>query len=227
MKSKQENLIKFVQSSYKKLANKQKSIEMAAYMKTSMPFYGVQKPDRLPIYKSIKKDFAAENIDEYKDYVRALWALPHREEKYTALEYALANKQYIIKDSLDLYEELIRDGAWWDFVDTIAVHLVGETLLHERKAVKSKLDTWINDDDMWIRRTAILSQNKHKSHTDETMLYKYIQKRMHEREFFIAKAIGWALREYSYTNPKSVKQFIAQNKNELAPLSVREGSKRL
>ncbi len=227
MKSKQENLIKFVQSGYKKLANKQKSIEMAAYMKTAMPFYGVQKPDRVPIYKAIKKDFAAQNIDEYKNHVRALWALPHREEKYTALEYALQNKRFITTESLDLYEELIREGAWWDFVDTIAVHLVGEALLHERSEVKNLLDQWVSDDDLWIRRTAILSQNKHKTHTDEKMLYKYIKKRMHEREFFITKAIGWALREYSYTNPKSVKEFIAKNQNELAPLSIREGSKRL
>ncbi len=221
--SKQADLVKFVQSNFKKLANKQKSVEMQAYMKTTMPFYGVQKPDRMPIYKAVKNDFAASDIHEYKNNVRALWALPHREEKYTALEYALKHKQFITSGSLDLYEELIRDGAWWDFVDTIAVHLVGETLLHERKSVKTILDKWINDDDMWVRRTAILSQNKHKTNTDEKMLYKYIARRMHEREFFIAKAIGWALREYSYTSPKSVKQFIAQNKNELAPLSVREG----
>ncbi len=225
--AKQADLVKFVQSSFKKLANKQKSIEMQAYMKTTMPFYGVQKPDRMPIYKAVKKDFGASDIDEYKDSIRALWALPHREEKYTALEYALIHKQFITAESLDLYEELIRDGAWWDFVDTIAVHLVGEALLHERKNVKAILDKWINDQDMWIRRTAILSQNKHKANTDEKMLFKYIERRMHEREFFIAKAIGWALREYSYTNPKSVKQFIAKNKSELAPLSVREGSKRL
>jgi len=227
MKSKQVELVKFVQSNFKKLANKQKSVEMQAYMKTTMPFYGVQKPDRVPIYKSVKKDFAASKIDEYKNNVRLLWALPHREEKYLALEYALQHRQFITSESLDLYEELIRQGAWWDFVDTIAVHLVGEALLHERKPIKSILDKWINDDDMWIRRTAILSQNKHKASTDEKMLYKYIERRMHEREFFIAKAIGWALREYSYTNPKSVKLFISQNKNELAPLSVREGSKRL
>lgn len=224
---KRNDMIKFVQSSFKKLADKQKSIEMAAYMRTTMPFYGVQKPDRSPIYKAIKKDFKPENQVEYEALVLGLWQLPHREEKYAAIEVALQNKQFITTDSLDLYEQLIRDGAWWDFVDVIAVHLVGQTLLDERKKVKSLMDKWIKDDDMWIRRTAILSQNKHKKETDEKMLFDYCEKRMHEREFFIAKAIGWALREYSYTNPKAVKLFLNENKNELAPLSVREGGKRL
>ncbi len=224
---KEKELILFVQSSFKKLANKQKSIEMAAYMKTSMPFYGVQKPDRSPIYKAIKKDFKPDNVDEYKEFVLALWSLPHREEKYAALEIALQHKKFITTESLDLYEQLIREGAWWDFVDVIAVHLVGQTLLDERKSVKPLMDKWVKDSDMWIRRTAILSQNKHKKETDEKMLFDYCKKRMHEREFFIAKAIGWALREYSYTNPKSVKLFLNENKNELAPLSIREGGKRL
>lgn len=224
---KRDELVKHIQSSFKKLANKQKSVEMAAYMKTTMPFYGIQKPDRVPIYKAIKKAFQPENQKEYEAMVLALWALPHREEKYTALEVALQHKKFITTNSLDLYEQLIREGAWWDFVDVIAVHLVGQTLLDSRKEVKPLMDKWIKDQDMWIRRTAILSQNRHKKETDEGMLFGYCKKRMHEREFFIAKAIGWALREYSYTNPKAVKQFLNDNKNELAPLSVREGGKRL
>lgn len=224
---KRDDLVKYIQSSFKKLADKQKSVEMAAYMKTTMPFYGIQKPDRSPIYKTIKKDFKPETQKEYEAFVLGLWNLPHREEKYTALEVALQHKNFITTDSLDLYEQLIREGAWWDFVDVIAVHLVGQTLLDERKKVKPLMDKWIKDDDMWIRRTAILSQNKHKKETDEKMLFDYCKKRMHEREFFIAKAIGWALREYSYTNPRAVKQFLKENANELAPLSVREGGKRL
>lgn len=221
------DLIKTVQAHFKKLSDPQKAVEMAAYMKTDMPFYGVQKPDRLPVYREIKKRFRPSSAKEYQSNVRALWKLPHREEKYAALEYARFYPEYVNTDSMPMYEELIRDGAWWDFVDVIAIDLVGTVLLNERSTTRDTMEEWVEDDDIWIRRTAIISHNHHKKSTDWKQLSKHCLLRCSEREFFIRKAIGWALREYSYTDPQKVKDFLITNESKLSPLSYREGAKQL
>lgn len=226
MTLKVKELLKFTKQEFALKACPEKAIEMAAYMKTKTPFYGIQKPDRLPIYKHIRKNFAPNNQDQYKQAVIALWNLPHREEKYLALDYACHFNDFITVESLPLYEQLVREGAWWDFVDVLAIHLVGKVYLKDRK-IKTVMNKWINDQDMWIRRSAILSQNAHKSQTDANVLFDFCLKRADEKEFFIRKAIGWALREYSYISPKEVKQFLLKNQNLLSPLSFREGAKGL
>lgn len=222
-----KNLVQFVEKELKAKRNSIKAKEMAAYMKTDMPFYGVQKPERELIYKRIKKEFKPANFKEYEQGVRALWKLSRREEKYTALTLACQNDEFITSKSIPLFEDLIREGSWWDFVDVIAVDLVGRALLKERKSLKPLMYDWIEDDDFWIRRTAIISQNKHKSVTDEKQLFEFCTAQMHEKEFFIRKAIGWALRQYSYSQPKNVKKFLQSNKHKLSPLSYREGAKQL
>src|SRR5205814_1691733 len=138
------------------------------------------------------------NRNEYEANVLELWKQPYREEKYTALSYAGKFKAFVNIDSVPLYERLIREGAWWDFVDDIATHFVGEVLLRDRQRMKPIMDEWIRDDDMWIRRSALLAHNRHKRETDEEQLYDHILHCADEKEFFIRKAIGWALREYSY-----------------------------
>lgn len=222
-----EKLVRLVQGDLKTKRNSAKAKEMAAYMKTDMPFYGVQKPDRTLIYKKLKQAFKPKSQKEYEQGVRALWQLQHREEKYAALELACQNDEFISSKSLPLFEELIRDGAWWDFVDVIAVNLVGRALLKERKLLKPVIYKWIKDEDFWIRRTAIISQNKHKKETDEKQLFDHCLTCAHEKEFFIRKAIGWALRDYSYAQPQNVKKFLNANKTQLSGLSYREGAKQL
>lgn len=126
-----------------------------------------------------------------------------------------------------MYELLIRQGQWWDLVDNIAIKLVGRVLMKERKQMKPILDRWIVDDDLWIRRTAIISQILHKKETDEEQLFRYCLKCKNEKEFFIRKAIGWALRDYSKTNEKPVREFLIQNRDQLSGLSFREGAKHI
>lgn len=220
-------LVRFVSSELKKLADPKKAPAMAAYMKTDSGFYGVQKPDRIPIFKEVKKNFKPSSRAEYEDAVRALWNLPYREEKYIGLEYATQFVMLATPETMPLFEEIIRDGAWWDYVDVVASHLVGKVYLTSRDKIAPVMDAWIEDDDFWIRRTAILSQLKHKKETDEKRLFKYCKARAHEKEFFIRKAIGWALREYSYTEPDVVAKFLLDNRAELSPLSFREGAKNL
>jgi 3-methyladenine DNA glycosylase AlkD len=225
--TKSDALVKHVQKRFRALADAEKAPAMMAYMKTDMPFYGIQKPDRVPVYKEIKKQFVPESQKEYEECVLALWRLPHREEKYAALDYAQQFKDFKNHRSLPLYERLVREGAWWDFVDVIAIVLVGDALMSERAKVRKDMDRFVKDKDMWIRRTALLCQNHHKKETDQEQLFDYCARLSHEKEFFIRKAIGWALREYSYTSPKSVMNFLKANKNNLSVLSYREGAKGL
>jgi 3-methyladenine DNA glycosylase AlkD len=222
-----ERVVALVQREFEKLADPVNAVPMAAYMKTDMPFYGIPKPLRVPIYRTLKKEYAPETQKEYESCVLALWNLPHREEKYAAIEYAMFFDKFITYKSLPLYERMVREGQWWDFVDPIAIALVGIALKKDRAKVEPKMRKWIGDPDMWIRRTAILSQNRHKAETNEQMLFEHCLDRAHEKEFFIRKAIGWALREYSYAAPKAVRKFIEKNKNTLSPLSVKEGAKQL
>jgi len=204
---------------------------MAAYMKTEMPFYGVQKPGRVAVIRQMKRAFVPESAGDYAAGVRALWALPHREERYLALSFASAHRRFVTVEQLDLYESLIREGAWWDLVDEIIMKLVNPITLEAKRrgdsSVRQTMDAWVGDPDLWIRRAAILCQAKHKLHTDADQLFGYCVARAPEREFFIRKAIGWALREYSKHEPSAVRDFLLGHRSQVSGLSRREGAKHL
>jgi len=222
-----KQLVRFVQSRFRALADPRKAKPMAAYLKTDMPFYGIQKPQRLPVYREIKEQFSPRSRREYEAGVRALWRLSHREEKYASVTYARQSEPFLTAQSLPLYEFLIREGQWWDLVDEVAVHLVGRVLLRERTRVRPTIEDWIDDDDLWIRRSALLSQIGHKLQTDEAQLFDHCRRRAFEAEFFVRKAIGWALRDYSYSAPRAVRDFLLANRQRLSGLSFREGAKQL
>lgn len=208
-------------------ANPEKAAGMAAYMKTGQPFYGVQKPGRTEVFNQLIAQFPPMNRTDYRQAVLALWAQPHREEQYLALGYARAFPRYVTLSSVPLYRRLIKEGAWWDFVDEAAAHLVGAVLANQRDRMTRKVRAWIDDDDMWLRRTSIIAQLTHKADTDEALLFDACAARMHETEFFIRKAIGWALREYAKTDPDAVRAFVAANRDGLSALSYREATKHL
>jgi 3-methyladenine DNA glycosylase AlkD len=200
---------------------------MAAYMKTDMPHHGVQKPDREPVARDMVRRFPATSRSSLQRAVLALWRQPHREEKYLAIQYAVRHPDLIGSKSLPLYARLIREGAWWDLVDDVAIRLVGAALLDERKVVRPVLERWLAGSNPWLRRSVIISQVKHGEATDWRALFADCEASMHEREFFIAKAIGWALRAYSYTAPERVKRFLLRHRDRMRPLGFREGSKAL
>ncbi len=218
-------LVEFVRSSLEQLADPEKAVPMAAYMKTDMPFYGVTSGPRRKIGRELRDRFPPGSNAEYRTQVETLWTLEHREEKYLAIGVARDHREFIRFDNLDLYERLIREGAWWDFVDEIAAHLIGEVLAAEPERINPVLEQWIDDPFMWIRRTAILAQLGRKQDTDEDMLFRFAARRADETEFFIRKAIGWALRDYARTNPDAVRAFLKTH--ELSGLSRREASKHL
>jgi 3-methyladenine DNA glycosylase AlkD len=221
------DLVEYVQTALAARADPEKAPQMAAYLKTDMPFYGVQTPDRRQIGRHLTREFGPESAAEYRATVETLWELPHREEKYLAIDVALAHRRFITFEQLDLYRRIIVEGAWWDFVDAAASGLVGRVLLNERSTMRPVLEEWIDCDDMWLRRTAIISQLDHKDQTDVEMLFDFCRRRAFEKEFFIRKAIGWALRQFARTDPEAVTEFLLDHRDELSGLSFREAAKHL
>ncbi len=208
-------------------ANPDKADGMRAYMKTDMPFYGVQKPARVLILRHLTDDFSPADRSEYEDMVLALWELPHREEKYLALGVAREFGQYVVPGSLPLYRRLIVEGAWWDFVDEVATKLLRKLVVEHGEGTWPTIDRWIDADDMWLRRSAILCQIGAKTATDVDRLFRFCAERAFEKEFFIRKAIGWALREYAHVDPEIVARFAAAHRGELSALSYREATKHI
>jgi len=204
-----------------------KAAAMQSYMKTEMPFYGVQKPGREPILRHLVREFAPADREEYEAIVTALWELPHREEKYLALGVAAGFPQFIVPESLPLYKRFIVEGAWWDFVDETATHMIRELVIDRPGETWPVVDGWVDDDDMWLRRAAIICQVGAKERTDADRLWRYCASRAHEREFFIRKAIGWALRDYPRTDPGAVAGFVDRHRDGLSGLSFREATKHI
>jgi 3-methyladenine DNA glycosylase AlkD len=198
---------------------------MAAYMRTSDPFFGVGTPERRTLLKVLVAAHAPLAQSEYQAQVLALWGIPQREGKYMAVDWATRFKPYLCPQALPLFERLIREGAWWDTVDAVATHLIGGLLLNQRDLMRPVLDQWIEDDCLWIRRTALLAHLKHKVETDEDQLFTHCLKLSAEKEFFIRKAIGWALREYSKTRPEAVRRFLIQHRELFSGLTYREAMK--
>ncbi len=222
-----DGLVTFVAGELAARANPADAAAMAAYMKTDMPFYGVKKSGRTPVLAELVHRFPLGSRREYEAAVRALWRRPHREEKYLAIALARRYPRYVTLSSVPLYRQMIVQGAWWDLVDDIAVHLVGRVLLQQRSTMEPKLDCWIDDGNLWLRRTAIISQLHHKDRTDEAQLFRYCLRRAHEAEFFIRKAIGWALRDYAKTAPDTVRDFVLAHTDVWSGLTYREATKHL
>ena len=223
-------LLKGVRSALEQAANPEDAEPMRAYMKSEMPFYGVKKDPRK---KALKTVFAAHSIDgweELRDTTLALWRdATHREERYAALDLTglKEHRYHLSSNALEMYEEMIVSGAWWDLVDVIATHRIGEILRTERRKLTKIMKSWSGDQDMWKRRTSIICQNRHKDDTDRKLLAHCIEKSISSPEFFLRKAIGWALRELSKHDPKWVVAYVQDNADRLSGLSKREALRRI
>ena len=208
-------------------ADPAKAGPMASYMKTETPFYGVSSHDRKVISRGLAREFPARSRTEYVNAVRTLWHGEFREEKYLAIAYARLFPHYVTLSSVSMYRTMITQGAWWDFVDEIAAHLVGSVLFRQRDRLTPTMESWTMSNDLWLRRTSIICQLRHKADTDTELLESACTRNLESTEFFIRKAIGWALREFGKTDPSWVIGYVERHKNEMSGLTHREAVKHL
>jgi 3-methyladenine DNA glycosylase AlkD len=218
---------RFATAALAAVADPSKANGMQAYMKTEMPFFGVQKAARTGILRDVVRDYPPRDRAEYEEMIVALWQLPHREEKYLALGVARHFEEHVTPEALPLYRRLIVEGAWWDLVDEVATHLICDLVIAYPVEVWPTVDTWIDDDDMWLRRTAIICQVGAKEDTDATRLFRFCEARAFEKEFFIRKAIGWALRQHARIDPGGVARFVITHRDQLSGLTYREATKHI
>ena len=203
---------------------------MQAYMKSAMPYLGVTVPLLRRTCKKLFADLTFANRQDWRQRVLQLWrGARFREEGYAAiiLTGVKGAVAFQTPQEMPLYEEIIVTGAWWDFVDEVASDRVGPILRAYPAPMRKKMLAWSKSDNLWKRRTAILCQLRFKQDTDLDLLYACIEPSLDSREFFLRKAIGWALRQYAWTDPTAVRAYVQNHKERLSGLSRREALKNI
>ena len=210
------------------IAEPERAPAMQAYMKSAMPYLGVSSVPRRTLCRELFAGLSWPSSEEWQAEVLAIWqGAEFREERYCALELSgvRAARGFQTLEALPLYEEMIVDGAWWDYVDEIAGHRLSLILRAEPEAMKRAMLEWAQGENMWKRRAAILCQLGAKAATDLDFLYACIAPSMASKEFFLRKGIGWALRQYARIDPAEVARYVKAHASELSPLSQREALK--
>lgn len=198
---------------------------MQKYMKGHFSFYGINSPLRRQLLKALYVSEGKPDPQVIRNLAILLWAEEEREMQYVALDLLETIKRKLEPTDLELIETLITSKSWWDTVDLLASHLVGEWLLKYPIEKIEILQRWFDSGNMWLQRTVLIHQLNYKQQTDELLLFSYIEKLNTSKEFFIRKAIGWALRQYARTKPEAVKEFV--QKTPMSPLSFREATKHM
>jgi 3-methyladenine DNA glycosylase AlkD len=197
---------------------------MTAYMRDQFPFLGLPSPTQKALTRQVLAGLPRPAEADLRAVAESCWELPEREYQYFACGLLRRHARICSATFLDTARHLITTKPWWDTVDTLAAHLVG-TLVSRHPALVSTMDEWIEDQDMWLVRTAILHQLSYKGSTDTERLFRYCTRQAAHPDFFVRKAIGWALRQYAWTDPAAVRAYVRENESRLAPLSVREALK--
>jgi 3-methyladenine DNA glycosylase AlkD len=201
---------------------------MQAYMKSSMPYLGVNAAALRGVCKRVFSELPLPTPAAWRRAALSLWrGARFREERYAAVELTGISRARPFQDmaALPMYEEMIVTGAWWDYVDVLAKHRLGPLLAAHPAPMRATMLAWSRDADLWKRRSSILCQLDFKDRTDLDLLYACIEPSIGSTEFFLRKAIGWALRQYAWTDPREVARFVKKNAARLSPLSKREALK--
>ena len=207
-----------------------RAAQQRAYMKSVMPFRGVRLPDVRRITRAALREHPIADEQELVGTISDLWdAAEFREERYAALAvlHLPRHRQWRDLKLLPLYDHLVVTGRWWDLVDDLATHALGELLRTHPDDVAPVIRAWASDDDLWRRRAALVCQVGAKVDTDRQLLADVITAAAPERSFFVRKGIGWALRDYARTDPEWVRAFVEAHSDLLSPLSVREATRHL
>jgi 3-methyladenine DNA glycosylase AlkD len=204
-------------------ANAENAGPMKKYMRGQFEYLGIKTPQRRELIKAFFGEYGLPPVEELKQIVQQLWGMPYREYKYTALGFLDRRKRYLTPDYVPFFEKLITTESWWDTVDGLAANQVGGVLARFPEIRDEHIGRWRQQEDFWLRRTTLLFQLRYKEETDAELLYALILENLEDKEFFIQKAIGWALREYSKSDPTAVQQFVAET--DLSGLAQREALK--
>ncbi len=215
------NWVGRVRSALTAVADPTRAAPMAAYMKNIAPFLGVAAAVR----RAAIRDLGQPPVDELPSIARELWRQPEREFAYVAVDWLERASRKGPTTLLPLVEQLVRTRSWWDTVDGLAACVANLVTAHPE--LVGEMDRWVADPDIWVARVAILHQLGRGPATDEARLWRMCLARADEREFFIRKAIGWALRDYAWSNPDAVDGFVSDHRAELSALTIREATKNL
>lgn len=198
---------------------------MAAYMQDQFVFLGVQAGPRRIIQKQYVAAGRDASEEELLEFARECWSQPERELQYVATDMLRKWNAALTPAALPALEALVVSRSWWDTVDALAAWSIGP-LVGRHSELTSEMDRWIDEDNFWLARSAIIHQLGFKERTDSDRLFDYVERRAADREFFIRKASGWALRQYARVDADAVRAFVEAHP-ELPPLTRREALKRL
>jgi 3-methyladenine DNA glycosylase AlkD len=220
------NFIPALENAFKQNENPENAFAMAKYMKNNFPFFGIKTEERRRIFKEIWKENKQEVTANARAIALELYRKPEREFQYCAIEILIKElKGNYKKEDIQLIQKLIMNNSWWDSVDTIAKYILGEYLIEFPLETKNVITRFSRSENIWLNRSAILFQLGYKEKTSADLLFSECLKHSHSKEFFIQKAIGWALREYAKSNPEDVQEFVKTN--TLKPLSKKEALKNM
>ena len=197
---------------------------MTTYMKNQYPFLGIKTPERRQLSKNKLKELKQQPKTDWQ-FIKKCWKLKEREYQYIATDYLNLIKEKLKPEDIEKIKELITEKSWWDTVDALSGTINQLTTTYPE--LNPTIIKWSLEENIWLRRTAIIHQLLRKEKTNTSLLAEIIENNIGTKEFFINKAIGWALRDYSKTNPEWVRNYIQKHQKQLSPLSIKEGSKHL
>jgi len=204
--------------------NEEQAQKMSKYMLNKFEYIGIKTPERRKIFKNFFKEYKNEEKIDW-EFVNKCWENKYREFQYVAADYLKNMKDKLTIDDIPKLKRLILKKSWWDTIDNLDM-TIGALALKDSNVNKILLE-WSIDENIWLRRIAIDHQLLRKEKTNTELLEKVLENNLGQAEFFINKSIGWALRDYSKTNPEWVKNFIEKNRENMAKLSIKEASKYL
>ncbi|QZK90062.1 DNA alkylation repair protein [Flavobacterium sp. CHNK8] len=218
------NFISTLENAFEQNRNTEKAFAMSQYMRNKFSFFGIRTTERRELFKEIWKQNQQEVHHHSVQIAQTLFKKPEREFHYCAIEIIIKekNKAYSISD-IEWIEKLILQHSWWDSIDTIAKYILGDYLQQFSTETENVITRFSSQESIWLHRSLILFQLGYKQKTNSDLLFWLCLKYANSSEFFIQKAIGWALREYAKTNPEAILFFV--NSNKLKPLSTKEALK--
>jgi 3-methyladenine DNA glycosylase AlkD len=218
-----DDYVVLIEEKFQAGADPIKAQPMKKYMKNLFEFLGIPKPQRLLLKKELLKKERLPGVERLEEIIKQLWQLPGREYQYFGFELVEHYRKQLKEQDIDFLEYMIINKSWWDTVDFIAANLVGPHFIRFPHMVGPYTAKWMASGNMWLQRTALLFQLKYKAGTDVELMFQIIGQLADSKEFFIRKAIGWALREYSKTDSAAVLNFVESQ--PLSNLSKREALK--